>query len=195
MVCVAPNGYIIDVIGPFRATENDACIMQQIFEGMPEVRSKFQNGDVFVVDRGFRDVKTYLEHRGCIVKMPEIIPAGESQLSDLQASRLRLVTKVRFVVEIINGQLKTFFRYFDHVWCIQAIPHLMTEFRNAAAIHNMFYSDITPDKDQLQKIARLMLERLTKPNLLFRLVEVQHLNRKTSTFLSLDTNEWRSFHS
>lgn len=37
MVCVATNGYIIDIFGPFEATSNDAKCMKTIFDGYPEV--------------------------------------------------------------------------------------------------------------------------------------------------------------
>lgn len=74
------------------ATENDACIMQQFLKGRPEAWSKFQNRDMFVVGRGFREAWANLEHKGFTVKIPEIISAGKSQLSDLRANRSRLVT-------------------------------------------------------------------------------------------------------
>lgn len=193
MVCVAPNGYIIDIIGPFKATENDASIMKTIMKNMPEVRSRFYNDDVFVVDRGFRDVKQYLERERFVVKIPYIIPPGESQLSDVIANRSRLITKIKFIVEAINGHLKTCFRYFDYVWCIQSTPHLMIDFRNAAALHNIFYSAIISDVEHSEEIAQLMLNRLHKPNLLFRLVHEQHLNRKTTAFVSLNAHELEGF--
>ena len=63
---------------------------------------------VFVVDRGFRDIREYLECKAFVAKMPDIIPSGESQLSDTLANNsliIRLITKVRFV-EVIMGILK-----------------------------------------------------------------------------------------
>jgi len=49
---------------------------------MPEVRYRFHKGDVFVVDRGFRVIREYLERKGFVVKMPDIIPPGECRLND-----------------------------------------------------------------------------------------------------------------
>jgi len=46
----------------------------------------------------------------------------------------------------------------------------MTDFRNAAILHNMFYLIII-DAEHLEEIAQLMLDRLHKPNLLFRLIQ------------------------
>lgn len=66
---------------------------------IPQVRSRFEEDDVFVVDRGFRNAVPYLKSKGFVIKMPELIPAYQSQLSDLSANRSRLVTKIRFVVD------------------------------------------------------------------------------------------------
>ncbi|KAF9797227.1 hypothetical protein SFRURICE_006209 [Spodoptera frugiperda] len=50
------NGHIIDVIGPYAATQTDAEIMKDLFtdESGP-MRSFYREGDVFILDRGFRD--------------------------------------------------------------------------------------------------------------------------------------------
>ncbi|KAH0534761.1 hypothetical protein KQX54_008093 [Cotesia glomerata] len=115
MVCVAPNGYIIDIFRPFPATQNDVSILLAIRKNMPQVKCKFKPGDVFVVDKGFRDAVNYLQDKGFIAKLPDSIPAGESQLTDLNANHSRIVTKIRYVVETINGHLKTCFKYFDNL--------------------------------------------------------------------------------
>ena len=46
--------------------------------------------------------------------MPEFVEAGLNQLTT-QANRSRLVTKCRFVVEAVNGQLKQRFGLFNQV--------------------------------------------------------------------------------
>lgn len=38
MVCVTTNGYIVDILGPFEATKNDAKCMRTILNGQPEVK-------------------------------------------------------------------------------------------------------------------------------------------------------------
>lgn len=74
MVFVTTNGYYIDVIGPFEATQNDASIMSAIFDSHKEaIMSKLQANDVFLLDRGFRDCGEMLESKGFIVRMPEFI--------------------------------------------------------------------------------------------------------------------------
>lgn len=58
---VCGDGYIIDVTGPYDATTSDASIMQQILQNhdgpMEEAPINYflEEGDVFILDRGFRD--------------------------------------------------------------------------------------------------------------------------------------------
>jgi len=62
----------------------------------------------------------------------------------------------------------------------------MTDFRNAAALHNMFHSVIISDAKHSEEIAQLILDQLHKSNLLFRLIQDQNLNHKTVAYVSLD---------
>jgi len=72
--------------------------MQTIMKEMPEICSKFHNGDGFVIDRSSCNVKRYLSK--CQ------IPSDKSQLSDALGNRSQLVIKV---VEAIKGHLKICF--------------------------------------------------------------------------------------
>ena len=62
--------------------------------------------DILIVDRGFRDVKEFLEAVGLSVYYPSFLQRGQSQLDDREANKSRLVTKVRWVVEVVNSRLK-----------------------------------------------------------------------------------------
>jgi hypothetical protein len=55
IIC-ATNGRIIDVFGPFAATMNDASILKYLMEKVPQARNIFQDDDVILLDRGFRDI-------------------------------------------------------------------------------------------------------------------------------------------
>ena len=64
MLVVASDGFIIDVIGPFlcNGRNNDASITEEVLsESSYDISDWFERGDVFVVDRGFRDCLDYLE--------------------------------------------------------------------------------------------------------------------------------------
>ena len=62
--------------------------------------------DILIVDRGFRDVKEFLERLGLAVYYPAFMKPGQRQLDDLDANQSRLVTKIRWVVEVVNARLK-----------------------------------------------------------------------------------------
>ena len=76
-----------------------------------------------MLDRGFRDIITILEEHGFIPKLPSCVPPTQKQLTCSQANQSRLVTKCRYVVEVINGHLKTCFRAFDKQIPNQCLPH------------------------------------------------------------------------
>ena len=62
--------------------------------------------DILIADRGFRDVKEFLEQIGLKVHYPRFMARGQTQLEDLEANQSRLVTKIRWVVEVVNSRLK-----------------------------------------------------------------------------------------
>lgn len=66
------NGYIIETMGPFLANQNDAQILQQIMQDPNGLCTILQENDIFVVDRGFRDIKEDLENRNYRVLMPAL---------------------------------------------------------------------------------------------------------------------------
>lgn len=53
---VACDGYIIDVSGPYAATQTDSEVMKHMFENENRpLKSFFRSDDIFILDRGFRD--------------------------------------------------------------------------------------------------------------------------------------------
>jgi hypothetical protein len=183
-VIVAPDGHIIDIIGPYEANINDATISKQIGS---HLRSFLGEGDVVLVDRGFRDAVQHLTALGLDVRMPEINTSG--QLTTAQVNRTKLVTKCRWVVEARNGHLKQCFRLFDKVWPNQSLPHMMIDLRIAAAILNAYHPNIQSDVGDGDMIAEQMLLRSDKGNSLAEMVQTLGLNRKSAQFQSIDGND------
>ena len=71
-----------------------------------DMRNWFSEGDVHIVDRGFRDVTELLNDCGIKTEMPHFLKKSDKQHSTEEASEFRLVTKVRWVVESANGRIK-----------------------------------------------------------------------------------------
>ena len=178
---------------PFDANISYAKITNSIFENNNAISSFFKSGDFFLVDRGFRDSIQTLKKLAIDVRMSEFIEKGNKQLLCEQANNSRLVTKCRFVIEVINGRLKSCFRYFDKVWSNKSLPHMIDDFRIAASIHNAFYKLIYSDIDDASKIAEMMSNSENKENKLFAVVTANNLNRQSSIFHHLNEIQFEEF--
>ena len=70
MVCCS-NGYIVDVYGPYSATENDASILLNLLELNQELKNLVKPKDFLILDRGFRDCIDDLKQKYHLIpKMP-----------------------------------------------------------------------------------------------------------------------------
>ncbi len=188
MVGVAPNGYIIDCTGPFTANLSDATILKSMLQVEPfEV---FDPGDVFILDRGFRDVIPILKAEGYDAHMPAF-REDKKQLSWEQANSSRLATKCRYVVEVINGYIKNY-NIFDRVWKNKALPHLFLDFKIVAAILNFNFTPIISDAEDGPNIAKQIILR-SKPNFLANLVKELGLNNKRAIFRKMDQTLFQDF--
>ncbi|CAF4115827.1 unnamed protein product [Rotaria sp. Silwood2] len=98
MSIVLPDGYVLDLIGPFNGKENDAKISRP--------------GDTQIVDRGFRDVAGAFEDLGFDVKMPGFLQKGAKQLDIEEANETRMTTKTRWIIESFHSQFKKW-RFFS----------------------------------------------------------------------------------
>jgi len=119
--------------------------------------------DVLVVDRGFRDVIMILEEYGLIPKMPNFLQQG-SQYDTFSANESRLVTAIRWVVEVVNGLLRTW-KMLSQVIPNSQIPYIDDFVKIVAALCNAYrpprVEASSPD-DEI--IAHRMLARSRKTN-------------------------------
>ncbi|CAF4189825.1 unnamed protein product [Rotaria sordida] len=134
MTIVSTTGYIISVLGPFLSdsTNNDANILKHVFfNNMEDVLNWFEEEDKLVVDRGFRDCLNMMNRLGIEVAMPSFLN-GKKQFDVGDANRSRLVTKVRWIVESVNGRLKQF-KFFNQTIQNKALIKSKPEDRELAA--------------------------------------------------------------
>lgn len=108
MMIVGTDGYILDVIGPYFADyhNNDAAITKHLLLTNESAKNWFQENDIFIVERGFRDAVDFLEEEGFNVKMPFYLKKGSKQHSTEEGNLSRLITRVHWVVESANGRIK-----------------------------------------------------------------------------------------
>ena len=96
ILIVAPTGYILDIFGPYfsDARNNDAEVLREEFERDAGILANwFQNGDIILVDRGYRDAIPLLQRHGIDHRMPALTQPGQRQLQTEDANNSRIVTK------------------------------------------------------------------------------------------------------
>lgn len=59
LMAVYTDGYILNVFGSYTENVNDAAIMEDLLNA--KIWSTFEAGDIFIIDRGFRDVENDIE--------------------------------------------------------------------------------------------------------------------------------------
>ena len=190
---MTPDGKILDIFGPenlWQASLSDADILKELMK-LEEFKTSFKPGDIFVIDRGFRDVKEQLENQGYIVKIPPHRAPRQKQLTTVQANEQRDCTAVRWIIEVINRRLKCN-RYLSRNLGIRAVPHLLEDTRIAAAIHNAFGSTIYAYSDDASVTQRIKGRRNLE-NKLQKFVETKKLRQQTVAFQKMDGSSIADF--
>ncbi|KOB67881.1 Uncharacterized protein OBRU01_19118, partial [Operophtera brumata] len=188
MLYVCCDGHIIEVSGPHAATTSDAVIMNNTIddeEGL--IHWFYRPGDVFILDRGFRDSKGPLEDYGYAVHMPETKHPRETQLTTDQANKSRCVTICRWVVEVINGRFKRDFRLLRIDHSNRALSYMMDYFRIAAALLNDFHV-LIDNNVHANEFLNIINERISQPNRLADLVIRNNYNRRRAHFQPMAAN-------
>ena len=93
------------------------------------------------------------------VQMPVYLKKGSKQHSTEDANTSQLITKIRSIVESMNGRLKQW-RFFDKVVSNHYIPHLGEFLRIIAAISNKYRT--LPASSQCDKVKENLLKVTTQ---------------------------------
>ena len=187
MSIVFPDGYVLDSIGPYLSDgkNNDAGITQHIMSLNTELENWMEEGDVCVVDRGFRDVIETFESKGLECKMPSYLQKGVSQHSIEEANQSRLVTKVRWVVEAYHGRMKKF-KFFDDVIDHSFLPVLGHLNNIVSAALNAFRPPLSsPSPDDVAIATKMLSSSSDNQNALAEKVEKGSLSSR-GRWVSID---------
>ena len=106
MSIVLPDSYVIDILGPFQGTMNDANITKEIIDINNSISTWLDDEGQMVMDRGFRDVVEVFEQLRYETHLPPFLKKHDVQLSTEGINTGRLCTKTRWVVEAFHGRLK-----------------------------------------------------------------------------------------
>ena len=192
---VASNGLILDIHGPYFADgkNNDARILMDQFEkDTNNINNWFKEGDIFLVDLGYRDALPFLENRRYDVKMPPFLEKDESQLTTKEANEARIVTMQRWVVETHNGHLKTIFKFLDGIIARAHVLHLQDFYLIAGALINRYKEKLIMTR-KTAALAREIKQRANTVNLLQLRVEQNHLARRSAIWELLDHEHFPEF--
>ena len=107
----------------------------------------------------------------------------------MQANETRLVTKVRWIIEDINGCIKSQFRIFDGTIQNKMLLHIMDDLKIACALINCFYTRKLSDIEDSIEIAQEMKKNVSKKN------ELEKYFKKSAKnlFELLDTSTLNDF--
>lgn len=182
---VCCDGYIVDASGPYAATKSDAVILKDMLHSDEGVLNWFlRPGDVFILDRGFRDAMEDLHLFGYEAVMPHSKQKNQDQLTTEQANQSRLVTICRWVIEVVNGRFKRDFKLFRQSYFNCAMRHMFQDFKIAAALINAFHPPIE-DTALAADFLEIINERINMPNRLSDYVINNNLNRQRATFMRM----------
>ena len=144
------------------------------------IQDWFEEGDVLVVDRGFRDVADLLEECGIKTHMPHFIGKSQKALSTEEANETRLVTKVRWVVESANGRIKQW-KALSNVMPNSVIPYIGDYVRIICATCNAFKPPLLQTSEEDDIVAKRMLALSKLPNQLKQQVEANGWDTRVKT--------------
>lgn len=141
------DGTIVYMIAPYPGTQNDASILKSLFD-TTVLFDSLQEGDILLLDRGFRDVVPMITEKGLVVKMPSLLQNSvrKGQLTTIEANRSRLVTALRFIIEARNGHLKSVFKIFSTILSSYAQIKISEDIEICSALINKYHCTIESNR-------------------------------------------------
>ncbi|CAC5358837.1 unnamed protein product [Mytilus coruscus] len=156
---------------------------------MENMNELIQPGDVLIVDRGFMDVSEMLDDLGIQAEMPKILPKGQKQFTTEEADASRLVTKIRWVVESINGRLKQW-KYLQNVVSNTQIPYIGDNVKLIGALCNKYKPPFsTGEKDNDQNLGCKNEGTVQEKNDLQERVAREGLHRRICSWKKIDADD------
>ncbi|CAF1031071.1 unnamed protein product, partial [Brachionus calyciflorus] len=115
---------------------------------------------------------------------------GQKQLNWSQANETRLVTKCRYIIEVINRIFKQQFEALKETQN-SMLSHIFDDYRIAASLINGFFSERISDKEDVEEIAQNMKKKLKLRNDMekyfeLRLTSSQNLFTKIEEYYQLE---------
>lgn len=186
------NGYLVDMLGPYYANENDAKILEGILNDPEGLVTLLRPSDKFFVDRGFRDVIPKLTEMGYEGLMPAL-KGQRKQLTAIEANNSRLVTMVRWVVEAVHGVISQKYKLLHNQFDNKMIPHAGTYCRIACFLINQFGKRFVSSISSSNEVINLIKSKKDKDNSLALDAETERWSRRKTKFVKLTSRDILDF--
>lgn len=164
----------------------------ELEENIGGIRNWFREGDIFLVDRGYRDIIPFLDELNFDCKMPASMQLGERQLTTEEANKARIVTIQRWIVEARNGHIKSIFRFLDGIIPRAHVLHLRDFYLIAGAMINKYHELIFME-GKTAELAQTMKEKIDDVNILQTYIEFENLERRRAIWIRLGENQLQGF--
>lgn len=182
MMIVSTTGYIVDIIHPYLARNNDAMIFRDFMDTSGDDLVELLGDEgVILADRGFRDVAKFLTDMGIKCILPAFLSKNQKAMSVSQANETRKLTKVRWVVESAIGRIKRNLLLRNTI-SNASLPSIATDFRVSAALINKFKRPLVTDTHISTIWATQMLRRMKYQNTLQQRFESGEIKSKARSF-------------
>ena len=89
------HGYVVDAIGSFAATANNASITESNLEFNNTLQLWTEDGNILLVNKDFRACNGFVAEAGFDIRIPTFLPPKQKQLSTTNANTSPLITKDR----------------------------------------------------------------------------------------------------
>jgi DDE superfamily endonuclease len=152
--------------------------MEDLWKKPEEIITIFQERDLLILDRGFRDVIELIESSGVETVSPPFLKEGQLQFTPDEANQSRRVTKLRWIVESVNSRLKLKFRFFQETIPVSYFKKLNKFLQVAVAIINAFSLPLFTETEQHELMAEIINNNFDIVNKLQRKVVKLDLHRK-----------------
>uniref|UniRef100_A0A6P7GRD0 Uncharacterized protein LOC114329946 n=3 Tax=Diabrotica virgifera virgifera TaxID=50390 RepID=A0A6P7GRD0_DIAVI len=186
------NGYIIDILGPYYATDNDAKILESILNDPNGLITLLQEGDKFFLDRGFRDVIQKLSNLQFQALMPAL-KGKRKQLTSIEANESRMVTMVRWVVEAVHGVISQKYKLLHNQFDNKMIPNAALYCKIAGFLINTFGKRYVSEVSSKNEIIAQINKIKSLENTLLQECEENRWGRRKTLFQPLQSNDVLDF--
>lgn len=186
------NGYIVDIMGPYYATQNDALIMKEIMSDDNGLVQILNEGDLFFVDRGFRDVASFLEEKNYKVLMPAL-KGKQKQLTAAESNSSRRVTIIRWVVEAVHGVIGMKYQLLHQQFDNKMIPNAGLYCRIAGFLVNQFGKRYVSTHSTKETVLSQIRRKEQEENTLAIEAETQRWSRRKIPFKKMTSSDVMDF--